>query len=251
MTKFHPKKKFGQNFLIDTLIIQKIIDGFNLHKEDNIIEIGPGHGALTKYLSQHVNNFCCVELDSRLIGNLTQIVGVNNVYNADILKFDFKQLAKPLRIVGNLPYCISSQIIMHCLDNLQLVEDMNFMLQLELAKRVCAAPKTKDYGRLSVRVQVFCEADLWLNVSNVAFDPVPKVESAMIRLKPLKSRPNVDMGNLDKVLLQAFSMRRKKIKNNLKGLFSINDLEKIGINPDLRPEEISVDQYILLANNLT
>lgn len=251
-----PRKRFGQHFLHDSTVLQRISDAINPQAGDAVVEIGPGLGALTDYLLPTLNQLHVVELDRDLADRLEQRPEYPErlvVHRADGMKFDYCALAgsgQSLRIVGNLPYNISTPLIFHLLDQSDCIADMVFMLQKEVVDRLTAAPGNKDYGRLSVMVQAQCTAQRLFIVKPGAFNPPPKVDSAIVRLIPDKKHmPNIkSMPILQKVVRQAFSQRRKTLRNTLKGLISVQQLEKLGIDPQKRPETLTVEQYIALSN---
>lgn len=224
-----------------------------------MVEIGPGQAALTLPLLQNLNHLHVVELDRDLIPIIQ--AKINNpekitIHSADALKFDFSQLAeegRPLRIVGNLPYNISTPLIFHLLEYQTQVKDMHFMLQKELVDRMIAAPGSKNYGRLSIMTQLYCETEKMFNVPPGAFYPPPKVDSAIIRLTV---RPELicniqDIKHFSSLVLQAFNMRRKTIRKAMSGIISDAIFEQTGIDSKLRPENLSIEQFALLSNTAT
>ena len=252
---FQPRKRFGQNFLVDSVIIECIFQGLELNPSWPILEIGPGQGALTQGLLACTNfPLHCVEIDRDLAERLQAHYGkAIEVYCQDILAFDFACMPSsqgPLQVVGNLPYNLSTPILLKCLNAFDTIASMHFMLQKEVAARICAQPGSSNYGRLSVRVQVACQAKIWLDVPSTAFCPIPKVESAMVRLTPHAHAPHVDYSALDQVLRCAFSGRRKKISNSLKSLFSQDQFIQLGIVPTLRADQVSVAQFVALSEKL-
>lgn len=249
----YPRKRFGQNFLRDKDITAKIIAAISPKKNDQIIEIGPGLGALTTQLLPIVSEMSAVEIDRDLIPKLQascKDLGILNIYQEDALKFDFCKLGTTLRIVGNLPYNISTPLIFHLLDQIECVLDMHFMLQKEVVERLNALPGTKDYGRLSVMVQYFCEVTQLFTVKPQAFYPVPKVTSAVVRLIPHIKIPTParDIKTLEKIVKQAFSQRRKIIQNSLKTIISAEQLSELNIDPKSRPEQLSVEDFVRISN---
>lgn len=251
-----PKKRFGQNFLHDQNVINKIISAINPQQNQHILEIGPGLGALTKNILPIVKHLEAVEIDSDLISELKKectSLGELIIYQEDALKFDFTKVTKnkcELRVIGNLPYNISSPLIFHLLDNIHYLYDMHFMLQKEIVERITAKPNNKIYGRLSVMVQYFCDAELLFIVNPNSFHPAPKVDSAFLRLIPRKkieTKAN-NINNLSKIVKQAFNQRRKTIQNSLKGLISEEQLISLEINPKFRAEQLSVDDFVRISN---
>lgn len=262
----YAKKYFGQNFLEDEQVIERIIHCIHLQKEDHVLEIGPGRGALTEHLYQRVQKLSLVEIDKDLIPDLAkQLTALSTsparsgphqwqIFQQDALKFDLASLRseKKLRVVGNLPYNISSPLLFHLLGQIDLIADMHFMLQKEVVERICAAPDNKDYGRLSIMLQYYCETSFLFEVPPESFNPQPKVDSAILRLQPHQTLPcpcdNVAL--LEKLVAAAFSQRRKTIRNSLKNFCDMSALEQAGIDNSLRPENISVAEYVRLCNIL-
>jgi 16S rRNA (adenine1518-N6/adenine1519-N6)-dimethyltransferase len=239
--KIKANKRFGQNFLINNEIIEKIIEIFGPKPNDNILEIGPGLGALTKSLAKVTSNFNAVEIDYKLV----EYLKTKNlpVIQEDILNFDFKVLKQsPIRIIGNLPYNISSQIIFKLIENYDIISDATLMVQLEMANRIAAKPNNKNYGRISVITSHFFESSVELIVPNNAFNPVPKVTSAIIKLKKIKQTQDVDMPKLSSIVKQAFQMRRKTLNNSLKDYKEA--MQKANIDTSLRAENLSLKDYI-------
>ena len=251
-----PRKRFGQNFLQTPAIIASIIQLIDPQKNDNIVEIGPGLGALTLPLLDKVTQLSAIEIDRDLHAHLLTLPHSNTglkLIEADALSVSYDQFGKDLRLIGNLPYNISTPLLIHLLNFLGSIRDMYFMLQAEVVDRMIAKPGTKDFGRLSVMLQYYCEIDKLLDVPPTAFFPQPKVDSAIVRLIPYQqsSYPEVMRNDLEKLLLQAFGMRRKTLANNLKPLLSAAQIASIGIDPGLRPEQLSVTQYGLLTQLMT
>lgn len=252
--KRYPKarKRFGQNFLQDQSVIDDIVAAFDPQLGQHLVEIGPGRAALTIPLLQRSDQLDVVELDRDLIPLLETRLALYphlNIHQADALTFNFRSLQKQqekLRIIGNLPYNITTPLLFHLLDQSDCIQDMFFMLQREVVERICAQPGTKRYGRLSIMVQYRCQAELLFIVPPEAFDPIPKVESAIIYLHPLAERigGNVDIKALGQVVTQAFSQRRKTIANTLKNLVGQEVLLVSGIDLEQRPETITVTQYV-------
>jgi 16S rRNA (adenine1518-N6/adenine1519-N6)-dimethyltransferase len=247
-----PRKRFGQNFLQSPQIIAQIIASLTIDPNDRIIEIGPGQGALTRPLLQRLNHLTAIEIDRDLQAALSGLSGSEGrltLINADALTIDYGQLGSELRIVGNLPYNISSPLIFHLLTFIPYIADMHFMLQKEVVERLAAPPGTRDYGRLSVMIQYFCEVEYLFDVPPEAFYPIPRVDSAIVRLTPWRVSPfpSVAFDKLQTLVARAFSMRRKTLANNLKSFVSLDILKDVGIDPGLRPEQISVMDYVRLA----
>lgn len=252
------RKRFGQNFLHDPTTIQRIISSIHPKLTDHIVEIGPGKGALTQHLLPQVARLDCVELDRDLIPILEQSFGESDhlfIHQADALQFNFATLMQnnqPLRIVGNLPYNISTPLIFHLLNFAPIIEDMFFMLQKEVVLRLAAKPNSADYGRLSIMTQYFCQIDYLFTVKPHAFHPVPKVDSAIVKLVPYKVLPYVanDYANFQQLVKLAFGHRRKMLRNCLRDWLTETQLEKISRFLSLRPEQISVAEYVEMSNIL-
>lgn len=247
-----PRKRFGQNFLQNQHVIQQIIEAINPQPEDNILEIGPGLGALTQPLLRRVNRLTAVEIDRDLqqhVAQLPMAAEKLTLIGADALKIDYSQFGKQLRVVGNLPYNISTPILGRLLQYTDCIEDMYFMLQKEVVDRMAAPCGIKDYGRLSVMLQYQCLVEHLFDVPPEAFDPQPKVNSAIVRLIPYRDSPYsfVSIDALEKIVATSFSMRRKTLINNLKGLISATELTDLNIDGTKRPEQISVAEYVQLA----
>jgi 16S rRNA (adenine1518-N6/adenine1519-N6)-dimethyltransferase len=256
--KHTPRKRFGQNFLHDHNIIYSILSSIQAKPDEHWVEIGPGQGALTGPLLKLGLRLDVIELDRDLVALLKDKFRQQDhlqIHSADALKFDFSALAKDnekLRIIGNLPYNISTPLMFHLLDNASCIEDMHFMLQKEVVDRICAAPGSKKYGRLSVMMQYYCATELLFDVPPESFDPVPKVMSAIIRLVPHQQPPVEvnDIAKLNKVVTQAFSQRRKTLRNSLKKLIDEDIIMALDIDPALRAEELSLNDFAKLSNLL-
>lgn len=253
------RKRFGQNFLHDPYIIDQIVSAIAPEKGQNLVEIGPGLAALTEPVCELVDKLNVVELDRDLADRLRThpfIASKLNIIESDALKYDFSQLlteGKPLRVFGNLPYNISTPLMFHLFTFTNQVQDMHFMLQKEVVNRLAASPGNKNYGRLSVMAQYFCKVIPVLQVPPGAFKPPPKVDSAVVRLVPHEKK-TVDVADeklLNKVCAQAFNQRRKTIRNSLKELLNEEQIIKLGINPELRAENLSLQDYATLANAVT
>lgn len=250
----HPKKHLGQHFLQDPNVIRKIVQAINPQPNDRILEIGPGQGALTRHLLKHVNQLHVVEIDADAIAVLTEQCPADHliIHHHDILDFSVHKIADhDLRVVGNLPYNISTPLLFHVLKSAEIIADMVFMLQREVAMRMVAKPHNKTYGRLSVMVQYACDVEVLFHVGANAFFPPPKVESTVIRLTPkIPALKANDVEQLALVVRQAFGQRRKTIHNSLRGLIDDVQMQAVGINPKARAEELSVDDFVRLANVL-
>ncbi len=257
MTNPIPKKSLGQHFLHQRSVIDRIIHAFNPRLHETVVEIGPGTGALTFLLAPRVSVLHVIELDQRLASLLRdqadrhpQLV----IHQADALRFDFCQLAprsdNPIRVIGNLPYNISTPLIFWLLTQSHCIEDMCVMLQREVAQRVRASPGTKDYGRLSVMVQQQCATQRLMTVAPGAFSPPPKVESEVVLLRPYRDTP-YPVSSHDEfcnIVRTAFQQRRKTLKNALRPLLSERQIRAAGIDPGLRPEQLSVADYARLTS---
>ena len=249
------RKRFGQNFLNDDRVISQIIASFQPQPGQNVVEIGPGLGALTKQLLPAVKRLQVVELDRDLAARLPKtLAGMGEliIHEGDALKFDFTQLVSAdegLRIIGNLPYNIYTPLIFHLLSSSGQVQDMHFMLQKEVVDRLCAEPGSSDYGRLSVMVQYHCLAEWLFDVPPEAFSPPPKVTSAIVRLTPYATPPHPcrDPRLLSEVVTQAFGMRRKTLRNAL-ARYPADVLSNTGVNLSSRPETLSVADYVAITN---
>jgi len=253
-----PRKRFGQHFLHDQTVIERIVAALHPQPGDHMVEIGPGRGALTRPLLAAVGALDVIELDRDLIPLLrAECAGMGElrIHQADALKFDFTALVRHgerLRIVGNLPYNISTPLLFHLLDQMQAIQDMHFMLQKEVVQRMVAAPGGKDYGRLSVMLQYRCEMEKLFTVGAGAFSPPPRVESAVVRIIP-RAQPAVhldDEAAFARVVSAAFAQRRKTLRNSLKTLLTGQQIRALGIAPDARAEQLSLDQFALLSNAL-
>jgi 16S rRNA (adenine1518-N6/adenine1519-N6)-dimethyltransferase len=247
-----PRKRFGQNFLQSAQVIEDIVRAIAPVRDDNIIEIGPGKGAITLPLLKRVNALTVIEIDRDLHGLLQALPEANDkltLINEDALTIDFSQFGKHLKVVGNLPYNISTPLILHLLHYHADIDEMYFMLQKEVVDRLVSPEGSKQYGRLSVMVQYYCEADSLFEVPPEVFFPKPKVDSAVVRLCPHKNPPfvDVDFKDLERLVATAFSMRRKTLANNLKPLLSRTEIESLGIDPGMRPEQLPVEKYAIIA----
>ena len=249
-----PRKRFGQNFLVSPGIVRKIVAAIAPQPDDHVVEIGPGLGALTEPLCALVACLHVVEIDRDLIARLRTDFSPDKlvIHEGDALEFDFGSLGNALRIVGNLPYNISTPLLFHLAGYAAQVRDMHFMLQKEVVDRMVAAPGGRDYGRLSVMLQYRFAMERLFVVPPGAFNPAPQVDSAIVRLLPhaaaaLTAR---DDATFARVVMAAFSQRRKMLRNTLRALFTEQALTNLGIAPTARAEELSVADYIALANSL-
>ena len=257
------KKRFGQNFLNDDQIINRIIASINIQKDDHILEIGPGLGALSESLFLKSNRFKVVEIDSDLIPKLkNKFELLAKEYKKDALHWELLhqdaltlKIAdiysdRKFRVVGNLPYNISTPLLFCFVEQLSYIKDMTFMLQKEVIDRICAEPNNKNYGRLSIMLQYYCDCENLFQVPPESFDPQPKVDSAIVRLTPHAELPNPcnNTDLLSKIVAQSFSQRRKTLRNNLKKSGFDEALEQSQIDTSLRPENIPVADYVKLCN---
>jgi 16S rRNA (adenine1518-N6/adenine1519-N6)-dimethyltransferase len=250
------RKRFGQNFLHDPGVIERIVRSIHPKPDDAIVEIGPGLGAITEEILAVNPALQVVELDRDLIPVLrTKFFNYPDfrIHEADALKFDFSQLVhdgKPLRIIGNLPYNISTPLIFHLLAHAGVVQDMHFMLQKEVVQRMAAVPGDNNYGRLGIMTQYFCKVQPLFEVGPGAFRPAPKVDSAIVRLVPHKTLPHAakDLSTLQAVVRTAFNARRKTLRKALAGMASVEQLQSLEINDNLRPENLSLADYVRIAD---
>ncbi len=255
---YRARKRFGQNFLHDPNIVCKIVRAIDPRSSEHLVEIGPGQAALTRPLLEAAGELDAIEIDRDLVPLVAErcaLRGRLRLYQADALKFDFADLAgdgRPLRVVGNLPYNISTPLLFHLLDYREVVRDMHFMLQKEVVGRMGASPGSKIYGRLSVMLQAWCRVEHLFDIGPGAFRPAPKVDSSLASLTPL---PESAVGIDDPVLFAelvrlAFAQRRKTLRNNLKGRVSAERIAALGLDPGVRAETLSVDDFKHLANAL-
>ena len=271
MSSHRPRKRFGQHFLRDHRVVERILQAFQPRAGDSVVEIGPGEGVLTHELAGKAAKLDVVEIDrdlaARLRESLPQMV---TIHNADALGFDFCALAphmdvpvsretggreRPpshgkLRLIGNLPYNISTPLLFHLLDQAHCIHDMLFMLQKEVVDRMAAAPGGKDYGRLSVMMQWGAKVEKLFDVAPGAFYPPPKVDSSVVRLTPHAVPPVEvhDPRRFAEIVKAAFAQRRKVLRNTLKGLVAPETIERLGIDPGRRAETLTLDEFAALAN---
>ena len=259
------RKRFGQNFLHDANVIEHIIASIGVSADQHIVEIGPGKGALTEHLLAAAGQLDVIELDRDLIPVLEQRFNTFEhfkIHSADALQFDFSTLnnstTDKLRLVGNLPYNIATTLIFHLLDNVSIIEDMHFMLQKEVVERLTAKPNSKAYGRLSILVQYLCHAQKLFIVPPGAFNPAPKVDSAIIQLNPRSNSGNTSqsvqlsgnarLSDLSFIAKSAFAQRRKTLRNNLKKILSAEQISQCDIDPGRRAETLSISEFVTLTN---
>lgn len=271
--KHQPRKRFGQNFLHDQSIIGQIIDHIQAKSQDCLVEIGPGMGAITEPLLTKVEKLTIIELDTDLADSLRIRIGANansglTIIKANALELNYHELYQQLsvkyednvkmRIVGNLPYNISTPLLFHLLTFADVIEDMHFMLQKEVVDRITAEVNTKNYGRLSVMMQYYCQTDYLLTVPNGAFNPPPKVTSAVFRLTPYQDKPIVahDEKNFALVVRETFNHRRKTLraifkKSAILPVINEQQLISFGLNPMARPETLTIADFVQLSNGIT
>ena len=253
MKAHRPRKRFGQHFLNDPGVIDAIVQAIAPRPTDTIVEIGPGHGAITLPLARRAGTLHCIELDRDLAAALRRRFSTNDnvhVHEADALNFDVCALGDSLRVVGNLPYNISTPLLFHLIDCRDCIADMHFMLQKEVVDRMSAAPGSKAYGRLGIMLGCYLGVDKLFDVDPLCFDPPPAVVSAVVRLVPLGSeRPAIeDEQVLGRIVAVAFSQRRKTLRNALKSVLDETELRALGIDPGQRPESLAITDYVALAN---
>ncbi|HKS34002.1 MAG TPA: 16S rRNA (adenine(1518)-N(6)/adenine(1519)-N(6))-dimethyltransferase RsmA [Enterobacteriaceae bacterium] len=254
------RKRFGQNFLNDQFVIDSIVSAINPQKDQTMVEIGPGLGALTEPVGERLDKLTVIELDRDLAARLQThpfLAPKLTIYQQDAMTMDFGKLAEergqPLRVFGNLPYNISTPLMFHLFSFPDAIADMHFMLQKEVVNRLVAGPDSKAYGRLTVMAQYYCQVIPVLEVPPTAFTPAPKVDSAVVRLVPHATLPHPvkDIRVLSRLTTEAFNQRRKTIRNSLGNVFTAEVLTGLGIDPAKRAENVSVAQYCQLANYLS
>lgn len=247
-----PRKRFGQNFLIDDSVVAAIVAAISPRHDDLMVEIGPGMGALTRPLAHRLDHLHVIEIDRDIIAWLATEFPVRRVtvHGSDALKFDFSALGSKLRVVGNLPYNISTPLLFRLASHAHAIRDIHVMLQKEVVDRMVAAPSTGEYGRLSVMLQYRFQMERILEVPAAAFRPTPKVESAVVRLVPFSRLPYParDEAVLGKIVTAAFSQRRKTLRNALKGHFGAGELERLGIDAGLRAQDLGIADFVRMAD---
>jgi 16S rRNA (adenine1518-N6/adenine1519-N6)-dimethyltransferase len=249
------RKRFGQNFLVDSGIIGAIVSAISPRRGDTVVEIGPGLGAITEPLMARLDHLHVVEIDRDLIARLKKQHSRERmtIHEGDALAFDFAGIGRNLRLVGNLPYNISTPLLFHIADYAEVVYDMHFMLQKEVVERMVAEPGESDFSRISVMLQYRFHIEWLIDVPPESFDPPPKVQSAVVRLIPkdVAELNAKNMVKLSQVVLAAFSQRRKMLRNTLKGVLSDAGFAELGIDPTRRAEDIPVADYVRIANYLS
>ena len=249
------RKRFGQHFLTDPAVIDAILESIHATQADVVVEIGPGHGAITDSLARRAGRLHGIELDRDLAARLRDRYADNpavTIHEADALSFDFSALGDALRIVGNLPYNISTPLLFHLLKHREHVLDMHFMLQKEVVERMAAKPGSKAYGRLGIMLGCHLRIEHLFDVDRTAFDPPPDVTSAVVRLDPLPvgTFRIDDEAMLSTVVATAFMQRRKTLRNALKKLAEPTDFAAVGIDPGLRAEQLAIADFVSLSNRL-
>ncbi|WP_442797286.1 16S rRNA (adenine(1518)-N(6)/adenine(1519)-N(6))-dimethyltransferase RsmA [Pantoea vagans] len=253
----YARKRFGQNFLNDQYIIDSIVSAIHPQRDEALVEIGPGLGALTEPVGERLDKLTVIELDRDLAARLEThpFLGPKlTIFQQDAMTFDFAALAQergqPLRVFGNLPYNISTPLMFHLFSYTGSIKDMHFMLQKEVVNRLVAGPGSKAYGRLTVMAQYYCQVIPVLEVPPHSFTPPPKVDSAVVRLVPFTEPPHPvsDVRILSRITTEAFGQRRKTLRNSLSHMVAAGALEELSIDPTLRAENVSVAQYCQLAN---
>lgn len=247
-----PRKRFGQNFLEDPSVVEQILAAVRPKPGDRFLEIGPGHGALTLALLQRLDHLDAIEIDRDMVAELRAGHGTDRltIHDGDALEFDFLAMGHELRIVGNLPYNISTPLLFHVTSQSPVVRDAHFMLQREVVERMAAQPGTPEYGRLSVMLQYRWSIETLFDVSPSAFRPSPKVWSSVVRMIPHRVLPHAanDDEMFAQVVMRAFGQRRKTLRNTLKELLLSADLERLGINPTARGETLAVADFVRITN---
>lgn len=254
MSKHIPRRRFGQHFLTDQAVIADVVAAIRPQAEDAMVEIGPGLGALTTPLCTVLRHLHVIEIDREIVARLLRAYPPQrlSVHAGDVLGFDFSELPLDLRVVGNLPYNISTPLLFHLARYAGRIRDLHFMLQKEVVERMVASPGGRDYGRLSVMLQYRFDMDLLFKVAPDAFSPPPQVDSAVVRMWP---RPQAQLtaaseAGLALVVRRAFAQRRKTLRNSLGGLLEAGDYAALGIAPGLRAENLAVADFVAISNYL-
>jgi 16S rRNA (adenine1518-N6/adenine1519-N6)-dimethyltransferase len=254
MSKHIPRRRFGQHFLTDQAVIADIVAAIRPQADDAMVEIGPGLGALTTPLAAVLRHLHVIEIDRDIVERLHRAYPPErlSVHAGDVLEFDFSTLPQGLRVVGNLPYNISTPLLFHLAHYAERIRDMHFMLQKEVVERMVARPDGGDYGRLSVMLQYRFDMQLLLEVAPDAFTPPPQVHSAVVRMLP---RPQAQLtaasqAGLEQVVRRAFGQRRKTLRNSLAGLLEAGDYVMLGIEPGMRAENLAVADFVSISNHL-
>jgi 16S rRNA (adenine1518-N6/adenine1519-N6)-dimethyltransferase len=246
------KKKFGQNFLSDQSVVKEILNYLKPLGQDKVLEIGPGMGAITIPLLNKLNYISVIEIDPDMINYLQKKIPESkiNIINRDVLSINNVDLKVYERIIGNLPYYISTEILIKMIDIVDSLKDIHFMFQKEVAERITAKPKSKNFGRLSVLIQYFFEAEILFDISANSFSPPPKIQSSFMRLIPRKKEglKFKNLINFKKVIKTAFQFKRKTLKNNFKDILDEENFNSIGINPQKRAEMLGIDDFVNIEN---
>ncbi|MBR35161.1 MAG: hypothetical protein CMH78_06810 [Nitrospinae bacterium] len=261
IVKHKKRKKYGQHFLKDERVAEKIVSFADIRRNEIVLEIGPGKGVLTSILFKYARKVIAIEIDNELVRYLERRFSNEaqnlNLIHEDILKYDLSIISERIKVIGNLPYSIGTRIIMHLINYREKFSEMLFMLQKEVAERLVASPGTKDYGSLSIFIQLYFSVEILMNIPPKSFSPPPKVFSALVKIKPkkqlFKRSDNPEL--FYKIVKIAFSHRRKKLRNNLKALPLLDhDLKKVsletGINFDVRGEMLSIKEYLKLTRSI-
>jgi 16S rRNA (adenine1518-N6/adenine1519-N6)-dimethyltransferase len=246
------KKKYGQNFLVDKGVISKIIEAINPNNSEKILEIGPGLGALTLQILNKIEHIDVVEIDPDMVKALREKIPSSNItiFASNILEMNNDIIGEYDKVIGNLPYYISSEILLKMIKTINNQKDLHFMLQKEVAERIASSTHLKSYGRLSVMLQYFFDIELLFDIQPESFSPPPKVTSSLVRLIPKKNHANKvkNIKNFEKLLKIAFSQKRKTIKNNLKPILNDGDLNILEINPQDRAEMLTLSDFVRIEN---
>jgi 16S rRNA (adenine1518-N6/adenine1519-N6)-dimethyltransferase len=247
-----PRKRFAQHFLVDEAVVADIVAAIGPQRQDRMVEIGPGFGALTRPLLARLDHLQVVEIDRDIVARLRADFPAERltIHQGDALKFDFPGLGPSLRVVGNLPYNISTPLLFHLADSVTNIRDIHAMLQKEVVARMVAPPHGSDYGRLSVMLQYRFHIAQILAVPAAAFRPAPKVESAVVRLVPLQrgADERCDEALFAKVVARAFMQRRKTLRNSLRAYLGNKDFAALGLDPEARAQQLSVADFAKVAN---
>ncbi len=252
--KHIPRKRFGQNFLVDESVIANIVAAIHPARNESVVEVGPGLGALTTPLLQRLDRLHVVEIDRDLITRLRERYAQDPlvIHEGDVLRFDFAALGSDLRVAGNLPYNISTPLLFRFAEFAGNIRDIHVMLQREVVERMVAAPGDSEFSRLSVMLQYRFAMEKLFDVPAEAFDPAPKVESAVVRLLPLSPLPHParDEAVFSSIVARAFSQRRKTLRNTLKGVVTVEEFARLGIDPSARAQELSVTDFVRIADTV-
>ncbi|MBC8008381.1 MAG: 16S rRNA (adenine(1518)-N(6)/adenine(1519)-N(6))-dimethyltransferase RsmA [Prolixibacteraceae bacterium] len=247
-----PRKRFGQNFLEDRRVVEHIVASIRPQSGDRFVEIGPGLGALTSPLLKGLSHLDVIEIDRDIVAELRARHGTDRltIHEGDALEFDFAAIGRDLRVVGNLPYNISTAMLFHLTDHVNAVHDAHFMLQREVVERMSAQPGTSSYGRLSVMLQYRWSIESLFDVAPSAFRPSPKVWSSVVRMIPYRILPYVanDEQLFADLVMRAFGQRRKTLRNTLRDKLTASDFEQLGIDPVARGETLGVADFVRIAN---